>query len=326
MFKLGKVTLSPPILLAPMAGVSDLPFRLITRSFGCEFAFAEMVSARALAYKSKKTLKLIASVPEDKPLGVQLLGADPVFIRQAIEIINQSDFAALDFNAACPVRKAVNRGEGAALLKDPKKLHALLQIIVKESRLAASVKIRSGWDENSVNAVDIARLAEDAGVKTIFIHGRTRAQSYRGKVDYNIIRKVKESVQIPVVGSGDAFSPELVKKMFDETGCDAVAIARGALGNPWIFPQVAQFFKDGATAPQHSLDDLIKTMHKHFELLCDFHGERIGVVVFRKFFYWYTKRIPGIRPLREKTFRAKTKEEVTNIMDELTRMDLIAPG
>ena len=322
-FKLGKVTLTPPILLAPMAGVSDLPFRLITRSFGCKFAFAEMISARALAHKGKKTLKMISSTPEDKPLGVQLLGAEAVFIQQAIEILNQSDFEVLDFNAACPVRKAVNRGEGAALLKDPKKLHTLLKIIVRESRLPASVKIRSGWDENLINAVEVAQLAEDAGVKTLLIHGRTKAQSYRGKVDYDIIRQVKEAVKIPVVGSGDAFSPELVKKMFDETGCDAVAIARGALGNPWIFPQTVRLLKDGATAPPPSLDELIKTMLKHFELSCEFHGERIGVIIFRKFFYWYTRRIPGIRPFREQAFRAKTKEQIINVINELKEVDLI---
>ena len=330
-FKLGKVILSPPILMAPMAGVSDLPFRLITRSFGCKFAFAEMISARALSHKGKKTHKMIASVPEDKPLGVQLLGAEAIFIQQAIEILNQSDFEVLDFNAACPVRKATNRGEGAALLKDPKKLHKLLKIIVSESRLPASVKIRSGWDEKSINAVEVAQLAEDAGVKTLLIHGRTKAQSYRGKVDYDIIRQVKEAVKIPVVGSGDALSPELVKKMFDETGCDAVAIARGALGNPWIFPQTVRLLKDGATAPPPSLDEpegtasseLIKTMHRHFELSCGFHGERIGVIIFRKFFYWYTRRIAGIKPLREKAFRAKTKEEIINIINELRQTALI---
>jgi len=325
-FKLGKVTLTPPILLAPMAGVSDLPFRLITRSFGCKFAFAEMISARALAHKGKKTLKMISSTPEDKPLGVQLLGAEAVFIQQAIEILNQSDFEVLDFNAACPVRKAVNRGEGAALLKDPKKLHTLLKIIVRESRLPASVKIRSGWDENSINAVEVAQLAEDAGVKTLLIHGRTKAQSYRGKVDYDIIRQVKEAVKIPVVGSGDVLSPELAKKMFDETGCDAVAIARGALGNPWIFPQTVRLLKDGATAPPPSLDELIKTMLKHFELSCEFHGERIGVIIFRKFFYWYTRRIAVIKPLREKAFRAKTKEEIINVINELKQADLITPS
>jgi len=329
MFKLGKIVISPPIIMAPMAGVSDLPFRLITRSFGCEFAFTEMISARALAHNGKKTLKMISSTPEDKPLGVQLLGAEPIFIQRAIEILNQSNFEVLDFNAACPVKKATNRGEGAALLKDPKKLYNLLKIIVSESRLPPSVKIRAGWDENSINAVEVARLAEDAGVKTILIHGRTRAQSYRGKVDYNIIRQVKEAVKIPVVGSGDALSPELVKKMFDETGCDAVAIARGAIGNPWIFPQTVQLLNNGSTAPPPSLNEpegtasseLIKTMQKHFALSCDFHGERIGVIIFRKFFYWYTKKVVGIKPLREKAFRAKTKEEIINIINELKQAD-----
>jgi len=321
MFKLGKISLSPPILLAPMAGVSDLPFRIITRSLGCNFAFAEMISARALAHKGKKTIKMLFSLPEDNPLGVQLLGAETIFIQQAIEILNESDFEVLDFNAACPVKKATNRGEGAALLKDPKKLQKILKVIVKESKLPATLKIRAGWDENSINAVEIARIAEDAGIKTILIHGRTKTQSYRGNVDYNIIRQVKESVKIPVVGSGDVFSPELVKKMLDETGCDAVAIARGALGNPWIFSQTIQFLENGTKAPSPSLEELIKTMKRHFELSCDFHGERIGVIIFRKFFYWYTRRIPGIKPLREKAFHAKIKEEITTTINELEKLN-----
>ena len=279
MFKLGETIISPPILLAPMAGVSDLPFRLITRSFGCKFAFTEMISARALSYKGKRTLKMILSPPEDKPLGIQLLGTDSIFIQQALEILNNEHKPeVIDFNAACPVKKATNRGEGAALLKDPKKLQKLLAIMVKESKLPVTVKIRAGWDENSINAVEVARLAEDAGVKTLFIHGRTKAQGYRGKVDYNIIRQVKEAVKIPVVGSGDVFSPELVKKMFNETGCDAVAIARGAIGNPWIFQQTARLLKGDVTVPPPSFNELLKIMQRHFELSCAFHGDRIGVI------------------------------------------------
>lgn len=316
-FTLGKTTLSPPILLAPMAGVSDLPFRLITRSFGCRFAFAEMVSARALSYGGRKTLKMISSVPDDKPLGVQLLGSEPLYIQKAVAILNESDFDVLDLNAACPVRKAVNRGEGAALLKDLPKLRKLLDIMVKESRLPVTVKIRAGWDDKTVNAVDAAKTAEDAGAKAVLIHGRTKVQCYKGTVDYDIIRRVKEAVKIPVVGSGDAFSPELVKKMFDQTGCDAVAIARGALGNPWIFPQFAHYLKTGKSVPGPAFDKLLETMERHFELGCDFHGERIGVVVFRKFFYWYTKRLLNIRPLREKAFKTRTKEQMAEVLNEL---------
>jgi tRNA-dihydrouridine synthase B len=326
-FTLGKTTLNPPIILAPMAGVSDLPFRLITRSFGCKFAFSEMISARALAYKGKKTLRMIAPHPEDKPLGVQLLGSDPVFIQQAIEILNnlyKPDV--IDLNAACPVKKVTNRGEGAALLKDPPKLRKLLDVIIRESQVPVTVKIRSGWDENSINAVEIAKLAEDAGVKTVLIHGRTKVQSYKGNVDYKIISKVKASVKIPVIGSGDALSPELIKKMLNETGCDAVAIARGAIGNPWIFPQTVRLLTDGATTPPPALNEIIQIMQKHFALSCAFHGERIGVIIFRKFFYWYTRGISGINPLRDKAFRVKTKEEMINVITELNHTDLITPA
>lgn len=317
-FKLGKTTIDPPIILAPMAGVSDLPFRLITRSFGCQFAFSEMISARALSHKGKKTVKMITSPPDDKPLGVQLLGSDPVFIQQAVDILNNEyQPEIIDFNAACPVKKVTNRGEGAALLKNPSELSVILKSIIRKSRVPVTVKIRSGWDDNSINTIDIAKMAEDAGVTAIMIHGRTRAQFYKGQVDYNIISQVKKAVQIPVVGSGDALCPELIKKMFDETGCNAVAIARGAIGNPWIFNQTAELLKTGITAPAPSRKEIVQTMKRHFSLSAEFHGERIGVIVFRKFFHWYTKAIPGISPLRDRAFRAKTAIQIAEVIEDL---------
>ncbi|MEW6026506.1 MAG: tRNA dihydrouridine synthase DusB [Planctomycetota bacterium] len=317
-FKLGKTTLSPPILLAPMAGVSDLAFRLITRSFGCKFAFAEMVSARALCYGGKKTRRMIEPHPDDRPLGIQLLGSEPAYLQKAVAILNaEYRPEVIDLNAACPVRKVVRRGEGSGLMKTPEKFQELLTLMVRESQVPVTVKIRAGWDEKSINAVEMARRAADAGVKTVFIHGRTKDQLYKGKVDYGIIRQVKEAVKIPVIGSGDALSPELVRKMFEQTDCDAVAIARGALGNPWLFPQFTHYLKSGKIPDAPSFSALLETMERHFDLCCEFHGERIGVVVFRKFFYWYTKRLLNIRPLREKAFKTRTKEQMVEVLREL---------
>lgn len=246
---------------------------------------------------------MLATNAQDKPLGIQLLGCEPQFILKAMEVLQKYDFAALDFNAACPAKKVVRRGEGAALLKEPKKLNGLLKLLVKESPVPVTVKIRSGWDKNSLNARELALLAQDAGVSGLFIHGRTKLQGYSGKVDYQVIRKVKEALNIPVIASGDIFSKQLAEKMFTETGCDGVAIARGALGNPWIF-------KDA----RPSVDEIVETMLGHLTANIGFYGERIGVIRFRKFFAWYTKGWRKIRPFREKVSRAKTKEEIEEII------------
>ena len=243
MLSIGHIKFNSPLVLAPMAGISDLPFRMINRSFGCELAFTEMISAGSLVRKNITTLKNLSTTVDDRPLSVQLLGANPDVIRRAVDIVSGYAFDIIDFNAACPVNKIVSRGEGAGLLMEPLRLQKILKIIVENTDRPVTVKIRSGWDESSVNASETALRAQDAGVKALIIHGRTRQQAYRGKVDYDVIRKVKESVQIPVIASGDALSSELIRKLFDETGCDGVAVARGALGNPWIFRETEELLK-----------------------------------------------------------------------------------
>lgn len=319
MLKIGNLKLHSNLILAPMSGVSDLPFRLINRKFGCELAFIEMINVRCLSYKSRKTQTLLSTIPEDKPLGVQLLGSKPEFILKALDIINKSEFDILDFNAACPERKVTRRGEGASLLKEPEKLSSLLKIIVKHSCFPVTVKIRSGWDKNSVNAREVALSAQDAGIKGLFIHGRTKMQGYSGKVDYAVIQDVKRALEIPVIASGDVLSAELAQKMFAETGCDGLIIARGTLGNPWIFKEVEQFCKKKKVLPGPSLEEVISTMLEHLRLCIDFHGPRRGVIIFRKFFMWYTKGFCRIRPLREKVCRARTPEEMTDLIGEINR-------
>ncbi|MDD4909020.1 MAG: tRNA dihydrouridine synthase DusB [Candidatus Omnitrophica bacterium] len=310
MLKIGKLKLRHPFILAPMAGVTDLPFRLLNREFGCELAFIEMLNCRSLSYKSRRTQEMLSTSPKDKPLGVQLLGLEPKFILKGLEILNKHDFAVLDFNAACPAKKVVTRGEGSALLKDPKLLNKLLKVVVKNSKFPVTVKIRSGWDANSVNAREAALYAEDAGVEALFIHGRTRMQEYSGCVDYQVIKKVKDALKIPVIGSGDVFSGEAAKKMADETGCDAVAVARGALGNPWIFNEIKYCLKGKTPPPRPGIEEIEKVMTEHLKASIAFHGERIGVVAFRKFFSWYTKGWQNCRQLRKKACDAKTGEEM----------------
>jgi len=298
-----------------MAGISDLPFRLLNRSFGCGLAFTGMVSASSLVHKSKNTSKMLSTTADDRPLGLQILGGDPEIIRRALEMISEYAFDIIDFNAACPVKKVVSRGEGAGLLREPAKLQKLLKGIVENTRVPVTVKIRSGWDEPSVNAVEMALRAEDAGVNGLFIHGRTKIQGYGGRVDYSIIREVKKSLEIPVIASGDALTPGLVKKLFDETGCDGVAVARGALGNPWIFRETAEHLKGGTVPRRPDGYEIAQTMKKHLALNVAFHGEKTGVMLFRKFFPWYTRRM-AVKELKDRALRAGTLDEMLRLIDE----------
>lgn len=314
MLKIGDLTLRSRLVLAPMAGVSDLPFRILNRKFGCKMAFVEMLNVRSLSYKSKRTKHMLSTTTEDKPLGVQLLGIEPKFIQKAMDILRAHKFDLLDFNAACPARKVTRRGEGAGLLKEPKKLNRLLKLVVKNSKVPVTVKIRAGWDDKTVNAQDVALYAQDAGVNALFIHGRTKAQEYSGSVNYDIIRKVKQALNIPVIASGDIFSAQLAKKMLDETGCDGLAVARGSLGNPWIFKEIEEFLKRGKIINRPSKVEITTTMAKHLNLCIDFYGERVGVMIFRKFFSWYTKGFPKIKHLREETNSIKTKQGMLGII------------
>jgi tRNA-dihydrouridine synthase B len=306
-----------PLMLAPLAGISDLPFRMLNRSFGCGFAFTEMISARSLVYQSDNTLKMLSTGPGDRPLGVQLVGNDKEVMKRAADILSSWKFDLLNINAACPVDKVIRKGEGAALMKDPGKLRDLLRTLIDHSSLPVTLKIRSGWDEDSVNAREVALYAREAGIKALFIHGRTRSQSYAGSVDYRIIREVKVVLDIPVIASGDALSPLLIKKLFDETGCDGVIIARGALGNPWIFKETDELLKKDSIVERPHIQDIVATMAAHLTMCCDFQGETTGTMVFRKFYTWYTKSLYGSKPLREKAFHATTKRQMLDLIGEL---------
>ena len=259
---------------------------------------------------------MLFSDKDDRPLGVQLLGCEVKFVQKAIDVINKYKFDLLDFNAACPVKKVVNRGEGSSLLKDPKKLNAILKLVVKTAKVPVTVKIRSGWDKNCVNAKEVASCCQDAGVCGLFIHGRTRVQGYSGAVDYQAIREVKKALEIPVIASGDIFSPQLAKKMFDETGCDGVLIARGALSDPWIFKEITEFLESGKIIARPAPQQIAQVMTEHLDMCVDFYDEKNGVVIFRKFFTWYTKGFRRVRHLRELSSRIKTRSEMNEIIQK----------
>lgn len=316
MLEIGGLELSSNLILSPMAGISDLPFRVLNRKFGCELAFVEMINARALGHKSKKTHSMLSTNPHDRPLGVQLLGCEAKFIQKAMDVLQKYEFDVLDFNAACPAKKVTRRGEGASLLNDPKKLNQLLKLVVKNSKVPVTAKIRAGWDKDSLNAKEAASYAQDAGIKALFIHGRSKSQGYSGCVDYKIIKSVKDALSIPVIASGDILSAPLAKKMFDETGCSGIAVARGSLGNPWIFREIQEFIKNGKIILRPKPKEIIGVMLEHLDLGIDFYGEKTGVVIFRKFISWYTKGFCKIRPLREKASRVKTKEEIFKLSEE----------
>jgi tRNA-dihydrouridine synthase B len=305
MLEIGNLKLKSHLVLSPLAGISDLPFRMLNRRFGAELAFVEMLNCRSVGHKSRRTLEMLATAIKDKPLGLQILGCEPRFILKAMEVLRNYNFDLLDFNAACPAKKVVRRQEGAGLLKDPEKLRKILKLVVENSSVPVTVKIRTGWDKDSLNAKEVALLAEDSGVSGLFIHGRTKLQGYSGGVDYKVIAQVKKALTIPVIASGDIFSAQLIRKMFSETGCDAVVVARGALGNPWIFRE--------AECPEPQ--EIVKVMLEHLKGCVDFYGERIGVIKFRKFFSWYTRGFRKIRPLRERSSRAKTWQDMAEIIE-----------
>jgi tRNA-dihydrouridine synthase B len=319
MLKIGSLTLKHRFILAPMAGITDLPFRMICRRFGCELAFIEMISAKALVYENRKTEKMIATWPGDRPLGIQLLGTEAEFILRALDIIRKHKYEIIDFNAACPVTKVTSKGEGSGMMKDPAGLGKLLKAIVEHTDIPVTLKIRAGWDEKSINAKEVALSAEEAGIKALFIHGRTRNQLYSGKVDYKVIREVKEALRIPVIGSGDVFSPGHVKKMIDETGCDGVAIARGALGNPWIFRETEEFLRTGIIPERPGGREVAAVMADHLKSNVEFHGPVMGPVTFRKLFVWYTKGFRDVKSLKDRVFRAKTEAEMLGLIEELHR-------
>jgi tRNA-dihydrouridine synthase B len=320
MLRIGNLKLGTPFILAPMSGVTDLPFRSIHRRFGCELAFIEMINVRSLCHRTKKTLQMLASDAADRPLGIQLIGHQPEYLPRAVEILNEFDHDLLDFNAACPAKKLALKGSGAGMMRTPEILEESLRAMVKHSNVPVTVKIRTGWDSPSVNAVDIARRCGDAGISALFIHGRTRSQGYRGGVDYPVIREVKKAVRIPVIASGDIWSAFWAKKMFDETGCDGIAVARGGLGNPWIFAEIQAIFQ-GLPPPEPKPEQVIATIIEHARLNIRQYGETIGIMRFRKHLGWYIKGLPGARFMRDRAFRVKTFGELEEFLEKIAPAD-----
>ncbi len=301
--------------MAPMAGVTDLPYRLINRKYGCKFAFTEMINIRGLSYKNRKTFKILSTTHSDRPLGVQLEGTKKKYFLKALEEIYDYPNKILDINAGCPAKKVVKKGAGAALMQNPDKLEDILISLVKKSPHPVTLKIRTGWDKNSLNAPQIAKMARDAGVQAIFIHGRHREQGFEGAIDFKTIKEVVRSVDIPVIGSGNIFTPIHAKLMLKKTGCRGLLVARGTYGNPWIFKDIKKYLTGDNLNTRAKVKKVTKVMREHFKLLLKYHGTKNGVYRFRKYFVYYTRYFKYARPLREKVFNTTDKEKVFSIIE-----------
>lgn len=311
---IGNVTLNNQLILAPMAGVTDLPFRLLCKEQGCGLLCTEMVSAKAILYHNKNTDALLEVREEERPVAVQLFGSDPGILSEMAKQIEDGPYDIIDLNMGCPVPKVVNNGEGSALMKNPKLVEEILTALVRTLKKPVTVKFRKGFHDQAVNAVEIARIAESCGVAAVAVHGRTREQYYSGKADWDIIRQVKEAVKIPVIGNGDIFTPEDAKNMLEETGCDGLMIARGAKGNPWIFQRVNHYLDTGELLPGPTREEVKEMILRHAALQVEYKGEVMGIREMRKHVAWYTVGFPHSAALRNEANQVETYEEFCGLI------------
>ena len=312
---IGNVVLDNPYVLAPMAGVTDLPFRLLCREQGVGLLCMEMVSAKAIQYNNKNTKALLEIHPEEPPVSLQLFGSEPDVISEIAKQIEELPFSILDINMGCPVPKIVKNGEGSALMKNPKLVHEIVSKTVKAIEKPVTVKIRKGFDDSCINAVEIAKIIEDAGAAAVAVHGRTREQFYSGKADWDIIRQVKEAVSIPVIGNGDVVSGESAIAMMKQTGCDGVMIGRGAQGNPWIFSELIEYERTGKMPERPSLEEIKNMMLRHAQLQLQYKGEYLGIREMRKHVAWYTTGLANSAKLRAEINAVETYEQLESLLN-----------
>lgn len=313
--QIGSVTIDHGVILAPMAGVTDLPFRVLCREQGCGMVCTEMVSAKAITYKNKNTFLLTQTVPKERPVSLQLFGSEPEIMAEAARMIEHQDFDILDVNMGCPVPKVVNNGEGSALMRTPKLAGEIIRQLVQAINKPVTVKIRKGFDDDSVNAVEMAKIAEANGASAIAVHGRTRVQYYSGQADWEIIRQVKAAVNIPVIGNGDIFTPEDAKRMLEETGCDGIMIARGARGNPWIFRNIIDYLDKGLCHGRPSLEEIVSMMLRHADMHIQYKGEYQGIREMRKHVAWYTAGYPGSAKMRQAVNEVESYDALEQLLD-----------
>lgn len=315
--KIGNIDINKFASLAPMAGVTDRAFREICSLFGVAYFTSEMISAKGLIYNSQKTFRMLERSESESPFAIQLFGNDPEDFKKAVYLLSESKPDVIDINMGCPATKIVKENSGSALMKDPKLCGEIVKATVNESKVPVTVKIRSGWNKNSINAVEVAKICEYNGAFAVTVHGRTKEQGYSGLSDLEIIKSVKDSVKIPVIGNGDVVDGATAKRMKEYTGCDIIAVGRGAMGNPWIFSEINSAFDNEILFIRPTLSERAEIMKLHIEKLCRYKGESVGLKESRKHIACYIKGISGASYFRKLAFDAKTKDELINICDNI---------
>ena len=313
--RIGNTVLENNVILAPMAGVTDLPFRVLCREQGAGCVVTEMVSAKAILYNNRNTRELLQIDPAERPAAVQLFGSEPDIMAEIAARLEEGPYDYIDVNMGCPVPKIVNNGEGSALMKNPRRAQEVLTAMVKAVKKPVTVKFRKGFNDLSVNAVEFAKMAESCGVAAVAVHGRTREQYYSGKADWDIIRRVKEAVRIPVIGNGDIFTPEDAGRMLKETGCDGIMVARGAKGNPWLFGRINHYLDTGQVLPGPSMAEIKAMILRHGRMLVRFKGEGVAMREMRGHMAWYTKGMPHSATLSNEINQVETLEGFIELLD-----------
>lgn len=314
--KIKNLNLTGNVLLAPMAGVTDLPFRLLCKEQGCSMVYSEMISAKGLYYRSDKTEKMLEIHPDEHPMGIQIFGSEPNIMKDMARKISQTNVALIDINMGCPAPKIVKNGEGSALMRDPDKVRRIVAEVVAGSSKPVTIKIRKGWDDSSINAVEIAKIAWEEGAAAVTVHGRTREQFYSGRADWEIIRRVKQEVDIPIIGNGDVFEPIDAKKMLTYTGCDGIMVGRGAQGNPWIFKRIIHYINTGQILPEPTNLERILLSIRHLEIATSFKGERIGVSEMRKHIAWYLKGMKNANTIKNQINTLNSMDDVRSVLQK----------
>lgn len=322
-FQIGSVRISGRLVLGPMAGVTDLPFRMLCKECGADLIYTEMVSAKGILYNNRNTEELLTVEEAERPVALQLFGEDPEIMSEAAKRIEHRNFDILDINMGCPVPKVVNNGEGSALMKQPERIGKIVSAISKAIHKPVTVKIRKGFGEQDANAPLAAKIAEEAGAAAVAVHGRTRMQYYSGKADWDIIRQVKEAVSIPVIGNGDVFTPEDAARMMEETNCDGVMLARGARGNPWLFAQIKAYFSGNNVPEKPTLSEVAAMILRHADLEIAYKGEFTAIREMRKHTAWYVAGYPGAAKLRSAVNEITTRKELEELLHNYLEKRLI---